>query len=402
MSQEALQSRLDAVFGALHPPGDQPSAWRPSTEQVFKDGGVAGAEQGASSDEEAEFEERARREVVPVRVRAARLPTGSSNADATARGGAHVPRPCISASSWHAPASNPYQGCRCCCRCCGSAGSCWPAAALPRNQLRLPQVGAGNLARQRHRVISPASPCRPLQGLAMDLATEDEPDEEGFRPSTAFCRALDREEEYTDVDELATGTYRSGREALPPRSMEVLEDNVWEQRIAQRDALRHGGGEGAGAGERPGQPAAMDTDAAPAEGAAAAEQPCTQQAQQGEQEEGRARSESQEAENGSQRSSEGGEAAGGQRPALASGARPKGAASKRVRFLGVPEPWVPPHRREGFVPRWVRWIRRCRGVPGELLDAAASGRVVRGPMMRSARTSCSAAGVHLLGLGAAA
>lgn len=56
----------------------------------------------------------------------------------------------------------------------------------------------------------------------MDLATEDEPDAEGFMPSTAFCRALDREEEYNDVDELATGTYK-GRpaDARPPRGTEV-------------------------------------------------------------------------------------------------------------------------------------------------------------------------------------
>lgn len=64
-------------------------------------------------------------------------------------------------------------------------------------------------------------------GLAMDLAAEDEPDAEGFRPSTAFCRALDREDDYNDVDELATGTYKARRpEARPPRNMEASDLSV--------------------------------------------------------------------------------------------------------------------------------------------------------------------------------
>lgn len=43
------------------------------------------------------------------------------------------------------------------------------------------------------------------------------------RPSTAFCRALDAEEEYNEVDEIATGLIarRRGREALPPRDTQV-------------------------------------------------------------------------------------------------------------------------------------------------------------------------------------
>ncbi len=58
-----LQNRLDAVFGALTKPGEE-QQWRPSTEQVFRVGAPI-LDQAASSDEEAEFEERARREVVP-------------------------------------------------------------------------------------------------------------------------------------------------------------------------------------------------------------------------------------------------------------------------------------------------------------------------------------------------
>lgn len=48
------------------------------------------------------------------------------------------------------------------------------------------------------------------------------------RPSTAFCRALDAEEEYNEVDEVATGLIerRRGREALPPRDTQVKPKRV--------------------------------------------------------------------------------------------------------------------------------------------------------------------------------
>ena len=61
---------------------------------------------------------------------------------------------------------------------------------------------------------------------------EDEPDEEGFRPSAAFCRQLDAEEEYGLADEVAVGL--RGAEALPPRATEVLDDNPYEQRLRER------------------------------------------------------------------------------------------------------------------------------------------------------------------------
>lgn len=43
------------------------------------------------------------------------------------------------------------------------------------------------------------------------------------RPSTAFCRALDAEEEYNEIDEMATGMIarRHGGDALPPRDMQA-------------------------------------------------------------------------------------------------------------------------------------------------------------------------------------
>ncbi len=43
------------------------------------------------------------------------------------------------------------------------------------------------------------------------------------RPSTAFCRALDAEEEYNEIDEMATGMIarRQGSDVLPPRHMQA-------------------------------------------------------------------------------------------------------------------------------------------------------------------------------------
>ncbi|GAB4819088.1 hypothetical protein N2152v2_006134 [Parachlorella kessleri] len=298
------QSRLDNVFGALVKPGEQ-QQWKPSTEQVFRAGGPI-ADQDASSDEE--FEERARREVVP--------------------------------------------------------------------------------------------------GLAMDLAAEDEPDEEGFRPSTAFCRQLDKEDEYNDVDEMATGTYRGrGGEALPPRHTEVLDDNPWERRVAQQEALHHT------ADEDPAEAAAEAAAAAPMEadsgfaataagvagdegtaaalaGAARSNEPQGhgQRLAGPAEQRGRGRlSSSSGSELADERSSEGGEAVpapapAGLRPTLARVSR--GGQSKRVRFQGVPEPWVPPHRREGYVAREAE-----NSLPPEEVGAGPSGRGNVKPNQRGAAQS---------------
>lgn len=130
---------------------------------------------------------------------------------------------------------------------------------------------------------------------------------------------------------------------------QVLDDNVWEQRIAQHEALEHSRGE---------PPAAMETDAQPAEGDAEAAHAARGSQQQQQEEGGGAAAEVPAAEqqcrgrSSSSSLSEGVEALGtSPRSALASGARAKGVLPKRVRFEGVPQPWVPPHRREGFVPR---------------------------------------------------
>lgn len=132
--------------------------------------------------------------------------------------------------------------------------------------------------------------------------------------------------------------------------MQVLDDNIYEQRAAQRQVQQDA--------EQPGpasvaQPAAMETDTIPAPGAA--QQPLQPEALQGgvEQEGGQ---QQQGQEQGGPSSSRGGsrdaEAAPSPRSALASSDRPKGdGVPKRVRFEGVAQPWVPPHRRENFTPR---------------------------------------------------
>lgn len=154
-----------------------------------------------------------------------------------------------------------------------------------------------------------------MPGLAQSLVEEDAPDAEGFRPSTAFCRALDAEEEYNEVDEIATGLIarRRGREALPPRDTQVLDDNVYEQRAAAAEA--------AAAGED--QPAVMEVEQ-PADAAPAAAVPAAAPTLR--------------------RSSLSG------RPSR-SGSEEAAKEKKTVRFEGIAAPYVPPSRRPGYVPR---------------------------------------------------
>ena len=123
------------------------------------------------------------------------------------------------------------------------------------------------------------------------------------RPSTAFCRALDAEEEYTDVDEVATGLLarRAGADALPPRSLEVLDDNPYEQRSRVEEQTAAAGAGGAAAQ----QPAGMDV-----------EEP---------------------------------EAAPRAAPAEAVGEG--GGGKRKVRFAAGAEGYVPPSRRPGYEPR---------------------------------------------------
>jgi hypothetical protein len=189
-----LQNRLDAVFGGLAKPGEE-QQWRPSTEQVFRVGAPI-VDHAPSSDEEAEFEERTRREVVP----------GASSLLVSSATELHT---CATLSKMVNGAAST-----------GARVAPWEHVSI----MRATCTPAGSSEGQSGEGPKPALSVCPFvgAGLAMDLAAEDEPDAEGFMPSTAFCRALDREEEYNDVDEIATGTYRGhGADALPPRNMEV-------------------------------------------------------------------------------------------------------------------------------------------------------------------------------------
>ena len=249
-----LQSRLDKAFGALDALGSsQQPAWRPAERQVFRSGAPR---DGNSSDEE--YEERQRRESVPGLAQSL---VEEDTPDA--------------------------EGFRCAGLGSASCGAAPPAA----------------LARHLRSQLTP----QPLP-LAM-LAPYR-------RPSTAFCRALDAEEEYNEVDEVATGLLarRRGGEALPPRDTQVLADNIYEQRAAAAAAAQ--AAEGMEVEEAAAKQAAA-TPAGPAVGVAA----------------------------GSSRSS----LAGGR--ASTGGEAGEAGERRKVRFEGVAAPYVPPSRRPGFQPR---------------------------------------------------
>ncbi|KAL4426111.1 hypothetical protein ABPG77_002697 [Micractinium sp. CCAP 211/92] len=158
-----------------------------------------------------------------------------------------------------------------------------------------------------------------MPGLAQALVEEDEPDAEGFRPSTAFCRALDAEEEYNEIDEMATGMIarRQGSDVLPPRHMQVPDDSPFEEHIRLQEAAAAGTAEQHAAGMEMEEPSS-----AQAAGNAGELPPADMQQQ------------------------------GSLRPALSS-PRASGEARQRkqVRFEGVSAPWVPPARRPGYQPR---------------------------------------------------
>eukprot|EP00884_Botryococcus_braunii_P016542 jgi/Botrbrau1/3571/Bobra.0078s0028.2 len=79
-----------------------------------------------------------------------------------------------------------------------------------------------------------------LPGTELDLEEDDM--DNLVKPSLAFCKALDNEEEYDQIDEMASrslGGYPR-QDTLPDRRMEVLDDNVYDQRAQQHaDAASH-------------------------------------------------------------------------------------------------------------------------------------------------------------------
>jgi hypothetical protein len=68
-----------------------------------------------------------------------------------------------------------------------------------------------------------------VSGMAMDLADEDRPGEDGVMASKNFCRQLDEEEEFDGVDTTAA---LFSNEYRPAPGTEVLEHNIYDQRIA--------------------------------------------------------------------------------------------------------------------------------------------------------------------------
>ncbi|KAG7673409.1 hypothetical protein Ndes2526B_g03145 [Nannochloris sp. 'desiccata'] len=68
-----------------------------------------------------------------------------------------------------------------------------------------------------------------VSGMAMDLGEEDRPNDDGFMPSTAFCRQLDEEDELDGVDTTAVSLFSN--EYRPAPGTEVLEHNTYDQRM---------------------------------------------------------------------------------------------------------------------------------------------------------------------------
>jgi len=139
-------------------------------------------------------------------------------------------------------------------------------------------------------------------GMGIDLAREDYTDEDGFLASRAFIRQIDTEAEADMHDQLAV---EYGAEQRPSPRTQVLQGNIYDERLAFREALaledqlaEH-----------------MEEDAGPSSTSPTSPRPPI-----------------------SLRSS--------LRRQRTSGIK------KRVSFTGVPElarPWVPPHRRSGFL-----------------------------------------------------
>ncbi|EIE21977.1 hypothetical protein COCSUDRAFT_42983 [Coccomyxa subellipsoidea C-169] len=74
-----------------------------------------------------------------------------------------------------------------------------------------------------------------LPGSMLELEGDDNEDEV-FRPSAAFCKAMDKEQEYDDTDAMAMGERLEDVDGRPAGNTEVLEENVYEQRSRQHEA----------------------------------------------------------------------------------------------------------------------------------------------------------------------
>jgi hypothetical protein len=183
-----------------------------------------------------------------------------------------------------------------------------------------------------------------MPGVAMDLTEEDAPDATGLRPSAAFCRQVDDEDETDLHDTLATIT--GVEEARPSGNTEVLDDNVYEQRLS--------------AGQSIFQPTSaheltVSSGAVPMTATAA--QATTTSLQDMDVEDAvtpwTSRSSLGRTSVGTSSSSR--PSLTPQKSSLRKSRHPGNGVQKRVSFTGLPPPpppvWVPPHRRPGYVPR---------------------------------------------------
>jgi len=159
-------------------------------------------------------------------------------------------------------------------------------------------------------------------GIPLDFLDNNVSDEEGFMPSAAFCRQVDREPEEDMADAWACQT---GEDRRPKPGTEVLDDNAYESKLSlsgSMGALR----------QYSSQNLSMVSSG-----------------------------------------SRGSLTSLPSRSSLRQGSRV--GQKKRVSFDGISEPWIPPHRRPGFKSRSGDQIGLTGGVPEPISPVQHTGGV---------------------------
>ena len=143
-------------------------------------------------------------------------------------------------------------------------------------------------------------------GVMMDFITEEEdaPNEEGLRPSAAFMQQLDREEDLDEVDLTAAAP----DEARPAPCTTVLDNNIYDQRLSLVSVPDTSMDDD------------DDDDAAPDIAQHLSSSPLQRRL-----------------------------SSGSLKPNLKIGVVARPIMKKRVSFSGIPEPWVPPHKRVNYI-----------------------------------------------------
>jgi hypothetical protein len=151
-----------------------------------------------------------------------------------------------------------------------------------------------------------------VSGMAMDLAEEDHPNEDGFMPSTAFCRQLDEEDDLDGVDTTAASLFSN--EYRPAPGTEVLELNTYDSGMHSIECRTP-----------------MDED---------------------EEEEDRSNNDEQHQPSPRKSRLVFLSSRGPSKSNLRTSSSRQTTLKKRVSFTGIPDPpvpWVPPHKRENFI-----------------------------------------------------